>query len=488
MRVVIHQKKGAVMQTNINFSSLHANFTTTQWAMGEEIKREEANSIPQSTEDKNKASTSNVESTSKLLNSALSDLQKNIISKAMDKVAQVKEEMLKILDSMGASNKGTSSKPLKLEDLLTKDFSSHNIGGSNSGISITQGFYKSVELSIQATIKGSDGITKKLDLNIKMSESFLSNLQINSKGQSNSKEDKDKVIDPLVIDYEGNGTELSDMKMDFDLDSDGKADQISTLKKGSGFLALDKNNDGKINNGSELFGTKSGNGFADLAQYDENKDGKIDKNDPIYEKLRIWTPNQNGEGQLVGLGEKGIGTIFLNPKESQEMMRGENGDLLGIKQKTADFQRKDGSLGNIHHIDFVAKQNNAQNLPNSINPNQSYLQNLGKNSTSLQALFQSFSFQSQSFSFNALNNAQNGVSKEVSLLWQRVDASFISIQSTQNKEKNTQDSQENPLDTMLKNFDEELYSNLNHLIFKDFNNQGIFENLNSALLNKLLVA
>lgn len=147
----------------------------------------------------------------------------------------------------------------------------------------------------------------------------MQNLQISSSNATKIPEDVNKkVIDPLVIDYEGSGTELSDTKMRFDLDSDGTPDQISTLKKGSGFLALDKNGDGKINDGSELFGTQSGDGFKDLSIYDSNNDGKIDKDDPIYDKLRIWTPDANGEGQLVGLGEKGIGVIYLNAQESQE--------------------------------------------------------------------------------------------------------------------------------------------------------------------------
>ena len=62
-----------------------------------------------------------------------------------------------------------------------------------------------------------------------------------------------------------NVTSVSDMKFKFDIDSDGKVDEISFVGKSSGFLALDKNEDGKINDGSELFGTKSGDGFSDLA-------------------------------------------------------------------------------------------------------------------------------------------------------------------------------------------------------------------------------
>ena len=63
--------------------------------------------------------------------------------------------------------------------------------------------------------------------------------------------------------------ELSDQTFYFDLDADGKEEEISVLN-GSGYLALDKNGDGVINDGSELFGTKNGDGFADLARYDED--------------------------------------------------------------------------------------------------------------------------------------------------------------------------------------------------------------------------
>ena len=74
----------------------------------------------------------------------------------------------------------------------------------------------------------------------------------------------------------------------FDIDADGEEESISYLQGGSGYLALDKNGDGVINDGSELFGTKSGDGFADLAEYDADGNGWIDENDPIFDKLLIW--------------------------------------------------------------------------------------------------------------------------------------------------------------------------------------------------------
>ena len=87
--------------------------------------------------------------------------------------------------------------------------------------------------------------------------------------------------------------ELSDQTFYFDLDADGEEEEISMLK-GSGYLALDKNEDGIINDGSELFGTGNGDGFADLARYDEDGNGWIDENDSIWSKLKIWCKDENG--------------------------------------------------------------------------------------------------------------------------------------------------------------------------------------------------
>ena len=80
---------------------------------------------------------------------------------------------------------------------------------------------------------------------------------------------------PLVINLDSNVTTLSDQKFMFDIDSDGILDSISYLNKGSGYLALDKNGDGVINDGNELFGTKSGDGFYDLSRYDEDHNGIV---------------------------------------------------------------------------------------------------------------------------------------------------------------------------------------------------------------------
>jgi hypothetical protein len=121
--------------------------------------------------------------------------------------------------------------------------------------------------------------------------------------------------------------------MQFDIDADGEQDNIAQLNAGFGYLALDQNGDNKINDGSELFGALSGNGFADLAQYDQDKNGYIDENDDIFDQLQIWVKNEN-EDKLVSLKEAGIGAIATENVDSPMNIRSENGDeRLGVIPK-----------------------------------------------------------------------------------------------------------------------------------------------------------
>ena len=84
----------------------------------------------------------------------------------------------------------------------------------------------------------------------------------------------------------------------------------------SGFLALDKNSDGIINDGSELFGTKTGNGFSELAEYDSDGNGWIDENDEVYDQLKVWVKDENGKDTLLSLKEANVGAICLGSSKT----------------------------------------------------------------------------------------------------------------------------------------------------------------------------
>lgn len=168
--------------------------------------------------------------------------------------------------------------------------------------------------------------------------------------------------DPLVINLDTDATELSDQTFYFDLDADGKEEEISMLK-GSGYLALDKNGDGVINDGSELFGTKNGDGFADLAQYDEDGNGWIDENDAIWSKLKIWCKDENGNDVLYKLSDKGVGAICLQNVSTDFTLQGNrNGQdgttnanaTNGMIRKSGIFLYENGNVGTVQHVDMAA--------------------------------------------------------------------------------------------------------------------------------------
>lgn len=170
------------------------------------------------------------------------------------------------------------------------------------------------------------------------------------------------LYDPLVINLDTDATELSDQTFYFDLDADGEEEEISMLK-GSGYLALDKNGDGIINDGSELFGTGNGDGFADLARYDEDGNGWIDENDSIWSKLKIWCKDEKGNDVLYKLSDKGVGAICLQNVSTDFTLQGdrtaqdgatEANATNGAIRKTGIFLYENGNVGTVQHVDMAA--------------------------------------------------------------------------------------------------------------------------------------
>ncbi|HAU3362159.1 TPA: hypothetical protein JDL67_005042, partial [Salmonella enterica subsp. salamae] len=135
-----------------------------------------------------------------------------------------------------------------------------------------------------------------------------------------------RVSDPLVIDLNGDGVKTISKSAGIVFDHDGNlfAENTGWISSEDGLLVLDKNQDGKIDSGKELFGgnteledgTLAKNGYEALQRYDENKDGVIDKNDSILGKLKIWQDKNTdatvGDGELFSLTKLNIAGIKLD--------------------------------------------------------------------------------------------------------------------------------------------------------------------------------
>ncbi len=205
---------------------------------------------------------------------------------------------------------------------------------------------QTMDFTAAGSVQTADGRSIDFKVTLRMSREFYASSEIHYR-------EGDAKIDPLVINLDGASPQLTQRDFLFDLDNDGDEDQISRLMAGSGFLALDKNEDGTINNGGELFGPAMGDGFAELAQYDSDGNRWIDENDPIYDKLRIWMTDENGNMQLFALGQKGVGALYLGNVASAFDIKDTSNNSLGTVQSTGIYLKENGQAGTLQHVDLT---------------------------------------------------------------------------------------------------------------------------------------
>lgn len=215
---------------------------------------------------------------------------------------------------------------------------------------VTSGFFAETEhtaYEAQGIAKTADGREISFGVTVEMSRGFCQHYETLT-------QETLTLCDPLVINLDSNTASVSDMKFLFDLDADGEEEEMSFAGKGSGFIALDRNGDGKINDGSELFGTKSGDGFADLAAYDEDGNGWIDEADSIYKDLRVWTKDENGNDILMDLKSADVGALYLGNASTEFSLNDmETNKTNGVIRSTGVYLKESGGVGTMQHVDLA---------------------------------------------------------------------------------------------------------------------------------------
>jgi hypothetical protein len=278
-------------------------------------------------------------------------LEKILLNSEKDLTHQdtIKKRILEILLSNFTNNKDVKLQP-------TDDDKTNRI---NKLVIIEESTFKhtreftqesSLSYNTKASIKTNRGEIN-IDLDISFSQKFYEKHEtiINSK--------KTIFLDPLIINYDSDLTTYdnisSSMKFLFDLNSDEKNELIPELKNGAGFLALDKNKNNIIDNGNELFGANTGDGFEELRQYDEDKNSWIDENDSIFDSLLVWEKNESGENSLLTLGQAGVGAIYLSAIDSGFTYSSSIKEHYARLKESSFYLKENGKAGLVTSVDLA---------------------------------------------------------------------------------------------------------------------------------------
>lgn len=201
-------------------------------------------------------------------------------------------------------------------------------------------------LSASGVIHTSDNQTIQFDLSITLQRSY------HEESDTNIHLGAAKKVDPLVLNFSANSVQLGSQQFAFDLNADGTTENISFVQ-GSGFLALDKNGDGKINDGNELFGPATGNGFAELQQLDDDGNGWIDENDAAFQQLQVWTKDSAGADQLSSLAQAGVAALYLGNVSTPFAIKNAQNQQQAQLTSTGLWLSDAGKVNTLQQIDLV---------------------------------------------------------------------------------------------------------------------------------------
>ena len=295
--------------------------------------------------------------------STLEDFRQQLIERLEQFMEQIRKQLLGLGNSQSqfesilggnysASYTKTSQTGSSIVDLTTSTSQPGSLWNIQTSSTVKKIEEETTTFNSKGTVQTADGRSIDFQISMEMSHSFV------EESTMLSNQTQYILTDPLVIQLEDAPDTISDQKWFFDIDGDGTKEEISELAKGNGFLTLDEDENGIIDDGSELFGTKSGNGFKDLAAYDEDGNGWIDENDTVYSKLKIWTKDAEGNDKLMDLQQADIGAIYLGHADTEFTHKSlDTNETQAIVRQTGFYLHEStGAAGTIQQIDFATNK------------------------------------------------------------------------------------------------------------------------------------
>jgi hypothetical protein len=216
-------------------------------------------------------------------------------------------------------------------------------------IQVQQVHQESESTSFTATgqVVTADGRTINFDYQLQMSRSFSQTTTTDLQAG-----DAVKKIDPIALNLSGGPVALRQDRSAFDINSDGTAEQVALPAAGTYFVAIDANGNGKIDNGSELFGPATGNGFTELKALDTNHNGWVDSGDAAYASLKLWS---GADGGLSSLDQAGVGALYVGKSVSTQFdLRSAANETLGQLISSSVYLGENGQPGQLAQVDLTA--------------------------------------------------------------------------------------------------------------------------------------
>jgi len=204
--------------------------------------------------------------------------------------------------------------------------------------------YESTSFAAAAQVTTADGRTIQVQAALAMERAEVTSREVHVVAG-----DAARKVDPLVLNLAGGPASLAGATA-FDLDADGATERVAQLGAGSAYLALDRNGNGAVDSGAELFGPSTGSGFGELAALDGDGNGWVDEGDAAFAQLRLWSP---AGGALSTLQAAGVGAIYTGSAATPFDLKA-GGATVGSVAETGLFLREDGTAGTVQHVDLVA--------------------------------------------------------------------------------------------------------------------------------------
>ena len=163
--------------------------------------------------------------------------------------------------------------------------------------------------------------------------------------------------DPLALDFGAPGSSLG--RVDFDIDSDGTTEQVRLPSGNAALLFADRNHNGRADNGSELFGPQSGDGFAELALLDTDGNGWIDGGDAAYADLMLWQLADDGTESVRSLADAGVGALATKAVDTPFTLK-EEGNAVGQVRSSSVWLGEESGAGSVRQIDVGVAEASTQ--------------------------------------------------------------------------------------------------------------------------------